>query len=159
MPQIIRRTLAVAFALAMGVTLAAQAKPNFSGEWTMIPGKSDFGPLPPPASMTRTITHADPAFKVVTVQRGGSMGDTTLEMNFTTDGKPQQNTLNGAVMTTVGKWDAGTIVLNSTLSQGGAEVKIEDRYSLSDAGKTLTIVRKFDMADGSAAATVVLAKK
>jgi len=159
MPHIIRRPLAVAFALAMGLTLAAQSKPNFSGEWTMVPGKSDFGPLPAPTSMTRTITHADPAFKVVTAQTGGSMGDTKIEVSFSTDGKPQQNTLNGAAMTTVGKWDGATLVFNSTVLQQGVELKIEDRYTLSDAGKTLTIVRKFETPDGTASASIVLAKK
>jgi hypothetical protein len=87
------------------------------------------------------------------------MGDTTVEVNYSTDGKPQQNTVNGAPMTTVGKWDGTAIVLNSTLMQQGTEAKIEDRYSLSDAGKTLTVVRKFETADGGFTATIVLTKK
>jgi hypothetical protein len=39
--------------------LHAQAKPNFSGEWTMAPEKSDFGPMTPPAKMTRNFTTPD----------------------------------------------------------------------------------------------------
>jgi hypothetical protein len=159
MHRLYRPSLTFAFALLLGLTLTAQAKPNFSGVYTMVPEKSDFGPMLVPKSMTRTITHAEPAFKVVTVQTGGSMGDTTVEVNYSTDGKPQQNTVNGAPMTTVGKWDGTAIVLNSTLMQQGTEAKIEDRYSLSDAGKTLTVVRKFETADGGFTATIVLAKK
>lgn len=154
-----RPSLTFAFALLLSLALAAQAKPNFSGEWTMDPAKSDFGTQPVPTKMSRTITHADPAFKVVTVQTGGSMGDTTIEVNYSTDGKPQKNTVNGADMITVGKWDGTSVVFNSTLQQQGAEVKIEDRYSLSDAGKTLTVVRKFESADGGFTATIVLTKK
>jgi len=159
MHRFYRPWLAFTFALMMGLALSAQAKPNFSGEWTMVPAKSDFGPLPVPTKMVRTITHADPAFKVVTVQTGGSMGDTTVEMSFSTDGKPQKNTLNGAPMTTLGKWDGTALVFNSTLLQQGTEVKIEDRYSLTDAGKTLTVLRKFETPDGGFTATIVLVKK
>jgi hypothetical protein len=96
MHRFYRPWLAFSLALLIGVTLAAQAKPNFSGEWTMDPAKSDFGPLPVPTKMIRTITHVDPALKIVTVQTGGSMGDTTVEVTFSTDGKLQKNTVNGA---------------------------------------------------------------
>jgi hypothetical protein len=159
MYRLYRPTLTFAFALLMGLTLTAQTKPNFSGQWTMDPAKSDFGPLPVPATMTRTITHADPAFKVVTVQTGGSMGDTTIELNLSTDGKVQKNTANGSPMTSVGKWDGAAVVFNSTLDQQGTEIKLEDRYSLSDAGKTLTIVRKFNTAQDEFTVTIVLTKK
>jgi hypothetical protein len=159
MHRFYRPRLAFTFALLMGLALSAQAKPNFSGEWTMDPAKSDFGALAVPTKMTRTITHADPAIKIVTTQVGGSMGDTTFEMNFSTDGKPQKNTLNGAPMTTVGSWDGAVAVFASTLLQQGVEIKIEDRYSLSDAGKTLTVVRKFETPEGGFTATVVLTKK
>src|SRR5207237_350459 len=96
------RSLTVLFAvLALSLTggLGAQAKPNFSGVWVLVPDKSDFGPLPAPASMTRTITHNDPSLKIVTVQSGGATGDTTIQTTFSTDGKPQSNTVSGNAMT------------------------------------------------------------
>lgn len=155
MRRLIRSSLVLAATLAIGVTLSAQAKPNFSGEWTMVPEKSDFGPLAKPTKMTRAITHADPALTIVTTQSGGALGDTSVTTIFSTDGKPQKNTVSGNPMTTVGKWDGSAIVLNSTLP----EVTIEDRYSLSDEGKTLTVVRKFTTSEGAATATIVLTKK
>ena len=154
-----RPSLTFAFALLLSLALAAQAKPNFSGEWTMDPAKSDFGTQPVPTKMTRTITHAEPAFKVVTTQSGGSMGDTTVELNLSTDAKPQKNTVNGGPMTSEGKWDGAAVVFNSTLLLQGIEVKIEDRYSLSDDGKTMTLVRKFQTADNGFSATIVHSKK
>jgi hypothetical protein len=45
--------------LALGL-VQAQAKTDFSGTWKLNAGKSDFGPMPPPDSMTEKITHADP---------------------------------------------------------------------------------------------------
>ena len=158
----VRHLCLLAATLLVAVTgLAAQAKPDFSGVWTMVPDKSDFGPMQAqkPDSMTRTITHKDPSLKIVTVQNGPT-GETTITTAFTTDGKPQANTVNGSPMTTTGKWDGTSISLHSTLSMQGTDVSLDDRYTLSDGGKTLTIVRKLATPDGDAGtATIVLTKK
>ena len=37
--------------LLVGLACAAQAKPNFTGDWKLNADKSDFGPLPPPEKM------------------------------------------------------------------------------------------------------------
>jgi hypothetical protein len=102
MRAVVLPVFAIAGAAALAVQLYAQSKPNFSGDWTMVPEKSSFGMMPTPTTMTRTITHKDPAVKVVTTQTGGALGDTTVETNFTTDGKPQANTVSGTPMSTVG---------------------------------------------------------
>src|SRR6185436_18842785 len=59
---------------------ATQTKPDFSGVWTLVADKSDFGEMPAPATMTRTITHKDPALTIVVAQTGGE-GDATLPYN------------------------------------------------------------------------------
>ena len=153
--------LPVAFVavVALSAGLFAQAKPNFSGEWVMVPEKSDFGPVPAPTSMTRTITHQDPILKIVTVQAGGTTGDRKIETTFSTDGKPQKNTIIDSPMTTTGKWEDKTIVLTSTMSMQGVDVGIEDRMSLSDDGRTLTLTRKIAAPDGEMMAKVVMVKK
>jgi hypothetical protein len=150
---------AIAGAAALAAQLYAQSKPNFSGDWTMVPEKSTFGMMPTPTTMTRTITHKDPAVKIVTAQTGGSLGDTTVETNFTTDGKPQNNTVSGMPMSTVGAWDGAALTFHSTLNQQGTDITIDDRYELSDAGQTLTITRKFGSADGGFEAKIVFKKK
>ena len=153
--------LPVAFVavVALSAGLFAQARPNFSGEWVMVPEKSDFGPVPAPTTMTRTITHQDPILKIVTVQTGGATGDRKIETTFSTDGKPQKNTIIDSPMTTTGKWEDKTIVLSSTMSMQGVDVGIEDRMSLSDDGKTLTLTRKIAAPDGEMMAKVVMVKK
>ena len=50
--------------LALGL-VQAQAKTDFSGTWKLNTGKSDFGPMPPPDSMTQKITHQDPSLKEI----------------------------------------------------------------------------------------------
>jgi hypothetical protein len=152
-------TVAFVALVALTVGLIAQAKPNFSGEWVMVPEKSDFGPVPAPTSMTRTITHQDPILKVVTVQAGGATGDRKIETTFSTDGKPQKNTIIDSPMTTTGKWEDKTIVLTSTMSMQGVDIGIEDRMSLSDDGKTLTVTRKIAAPDGEMTAKIVMVKK
>lgn len=145
-------------AIALTATLSAQIHPKFAGEWVMNAAKSDFGPLPKPASMTRTITETGAVVKIVTVQNGAN-GVTTVETTFSTDGKPQKNTPQGNQMTTTGKWDGAAMVFNSSMDMQGTAVTIVDRYALSDAGKTLTVTRNFTTAEGSATATIIFARK
>jgi hypothetical protein len=145
-------------AVALTASLAAQAHPKFAGEWVMVADKSDFGPLPKPTSQTRTITEAGSAVKMVIAQNGAN-GETTTTFNFTTDGKPQKNMFQGSEMTTTGKWDGAALVFNSSMDMQGTAVTIVDRYTLSADGKTLTFKRNFTTSQGSAAATVVMARK
>jgi hypothetical protein len=140
-------------------TGGAQAKPNFSGEWIVDIAKSDFGPVGGPASMTRTIKHAEPVIESVIIQKGGATGDVKLESRYTTDGKPQKNDYLGTPITTVGRWDGTTLILNTTMSVQGTEVKVEDRWVLSADGKTLTVSRNFDTGAGSMASRVIFTKK
>lgn len=146
-------------ALSSTVGALAQAKPNFSGTWTMVPDKSSFGQMPTPSAMTRTITHTEPTLKIVTFQTIPGQPDTNIQTVYTTDGKPAQNTVSGNPMTTIGKWEGSTLVLNSTMSYQGTDITIEDRYSLSDAGKTLTVTRKIATPGGATDITVVMTKK
>ncbi len=159
MRHTLRLFTVLAAALVLQTALHAQAKPDFSGTWVLVPAKSDFGQMQMPTSMTRTITHKEPSFKVVTTQTGGAMGDTTVETSFTTDGKPATNTVQGSQMSTTGKWDGSAIVFHSGINVQGTDITIDDRYELSDAGKTLTVMRTFTTPDGPLVTKIVLAKK
>jgi hypothetical protein len=150
--------LAIAATLALAAGVAAQTKPNFSGEWTLVADKSDFGPMPAPTKLVRTIVHVDPSLKIKTVQ-ASMEGETTAETTFSTDGKPTNNTVMGNPMSTVGKWEGPTLLLNSTMTVEGTSITIEDRISLSDGGKTLTMARKLDTPDGTINLKIVMAKK
>jgi hypothetical protein len=159
MRHTIRVYTVLAAALALQTVLHAQAKPDFSGTWVLVLDKSDFGQMPAPATMTRTITHKDPSFKVVTMQTGGAMGDTTVETTFTTDGKPATNTVQGSQMSTTAKWDGSAITFHSSINVQDTDSTIDDRYELSDAGKTLTVMRTFTTPDGPLATKLVMKKQ
>jgi hypothetical protein len=156
-----------ALLLMAAASLSAQAKPNLTGEWTLVPEKSDFGPMPKPTKMVRTATHTEPALKFVTVQ-SSEQGETTAETNYTTDGKPTKNTVQGNTMTSTAKWDGATLVITSTLSIPGKDadgsvkvidVPMSDRIELSADGKTMNQVRTLDTPEGQFTLKLVFAKK
>lgn len=151
--------LACAAVSALTLTVHAQAKPDFSGVWTLVPDKSDFGPMPAPTSVTRTITHKDPSLKIVSVQVGGPNGDATIETTYSTDGKPTTNDIMGSTMSSTAKWDGTAIVVNSTVTMQGTDLTLTDRYELSDGGKTLTDTREITTDQGAFTTKLVFAKK
>ncbi len=62
-------TLAAALA-TMFLASQAQAATNFTGVWKLNLSKSDFGPVPQPDVMTRTINHNDPSLQISTYTKG-----------------------------------------------------------------------------------------
>lgn len=102
---------ALVFAMLAGAVAAAD-KPNFSGDWKMNAAKSDFGPLPPPTSLTRKVTHAEPSLSIVEEQQS-ALGDQNTTRNYTTDGKEVTFLVNGAEVKGSAVWDGETLVVNS----------------------------------------------
>jgi hypothetical protein len=119
----------------------AQAKSDFSGTWKVDAAKSDFGPMPPPDSMTQKIVHADPSIKVNIAQTGGS-GDMTYDMSYTTDGKECLNHMgaDNEIKTKL-TWDGDDLVGDSVGSFEGNDFTAKDRWVLSEGGKTMTVTR------------------
>jgi hypothetical protein len=118
----------------------AQAKSDFSGTWKINAGKSEFGPMPPPDSMTQKIVHEDPSLKVNIVQTGGG-GDMTYDMAYTTDGKECVNHLGDNEFKSTLKWDGDDLVTDTKGSFDGNAFTAKDRWTLSDGGKTMTMQR------------------
>jgi hypothetical protein len=143
--------------LSLG-TLAAQSKPNFSGEWTMVPAKSDFGQMPPPSSGVQKITHNDPELKVVNTQTG-EQGTFTMESTYTTDGKESVNKGRMGDVKSMAKWDANALVIESNIDFQGNLVTITSKWTLSEDGKTLTANAHFASAMGEGDAKIVYEKK
>jgi hypothetical protein len=137
--------LVLALALAMPIAARAQAKPDFSGTWTMNAEKSD----PPP-------------------QRGGGGGgggggrgpggpitikQTATELSITSEGRqgPQTLTykLDGSVSTNPGrggmevkstaKWDGSTLVIETAQDMGGTPVTIVAKRRLDNGGKNMIV--------------------
>ena len=152
------RWLVIAVLALSAGTLAGQAKPNFSGEWTMVPAKSDYGMMPAPTNAVQKITHADPALTVVNTQTS-DQGSFTIESTYTTDGKECVNKGRmGDVKSTL-KWDGGALVIESKADFQGNPVTITNKWTLSEGGKILTVNTHFASSMGEGDARIVYEKK
>lgn len=155
-----RTLLKATFAITVLATLALAAdKPNFSGNWSLVPDKSTFGPIPPPDSMTRKIDHADPAMTVTQSTTGGPQGDQTATMKYSTDGKETTNEMMGAPVKATATWEGSALMIKMAANFGGTDITITDKWTLSDDGNTLTDISHIVAPQGEFDVTYVLAKK
>jgi hypothetical protein len=139
--------------------LSAQSKPNFSGEWTLVPGKSDFGMMPPPSSGVQKITHNEPQLKVVSTQTS-DQGTNTTESTYTTDGKECVNKeFMDSEMKSTAKWDGDVLVIDSKMDMQGNAITITNRWTLSGDGKSLTVAMHFASPMGEGDIKMVYEKK
>ena len=141
--------LALATLAAIGLLagpLLAQ-KPDFSGTWKLNPEQSDPMPAPPPGGggggqrpggmggmrpSELFITHSDS--KMVIEQK---MGDRTMLLTYYLDGRESKNPgMRGNEMTTKSAWAENTF----TTPMGEMTIKSHDVRSMSEDGKTMTIV-------------------
>jgi hypothetical protein len=150
-----------AFVLALAAALSAacaDSKPDFSGDWKLNVGKSDFGPMPAPTSRTDKVDHKDPSLKF-TSRQVGPQGEITREWSCTTDGKECSNTLFGNTWKSTAKWDANNLVVESKGSFNGNDVQSKEKWTLSPDGKTITINRHLAGPMGEADQTIVFEKQ
>ena len=144
----------VSLALVAGGQSAAKA--NFSGEWKMNVMKSDFGALPPPEFITRTITHDDPSLTIVESQRS-AMGDQNATRKYRTDGTETTFESQGVTVAGNAKWAESTLVVTSKVDDIG--LNFIDTMSLSADGKTLTSKVHIGSPQGELDVTIVFEKQ
>ena len=136
MAKLISRTLFATVVLAV----SAFAAPNFSGEWKVNVSKSEYGPVPAPELVTRSIKHNDPNLSYSTHQKGAA-GDVTSEIKYTTDGKECVNQLpTGGEAKGHAKWEGDKLVIDSVRKIQTFDISSKETWSLSADGKTLTIL-------------------
>jgi hypothetical protein len=134
--------------------------PNLSGTWKLNVAKSNFGQMPPPASQTNTIEDNEPSIKIVEDQKGGMMGDMNLTATFSSDGKETTYAgMGGSQVTSTAHWEGSTLVIDSSTSFQGSDVKIKDSYTLSPDGKTLTEATHVETGMGNFDSTSVFDKQ
>jgi hypothetical protein len=139
MTNLLSKNIAVLFATLILAALSAQAAPNFSGDWKLNNAKSDFGGIPAPELLTRTIKHDDPALEITTHNKG-AQGESTTQLKYTTDGKECINKLPSGDAKGTAKWQGYSLVIDSSREfQGGVSTQ-KETWTLTDGGKTLTIL-------------------
>jgi hypothetical protein len=157
-PMVSKRFAIISAALMLAA-LPALAKPNFSGDWKLNAGKSTFGEMPAPSSMTMKITHAEP--KVTTATKSaGDMGEFEMSASYTTDGAPTTNQgFGGNPTTSTAKWDGDALSIETKGKFGDNEFTMQDKWSLSEDGKVLTVQRTFKSSMGEGTQKLVLEKQ
>jgi hypothetical protein len=144
---------------ALATFALAADKPNFSGEWKLNAAKSNFGPLPAPATFTRKVTHVEPSITVEDTQTGTPAGDQHDTHTYSTDGKEISFQSNGADVKSAVTWDGDSLLINSKASVQGTDILIKDKIGLSDGGKTMTDTIHIGSPQGELDMTIVFDKQ
>lgn len=129
--------------LILTASLAAAEKPDFSGEWKLNTVKSDFGPVAAFDRWDLDVTHKDPSLKVKATMSNAQMGERTTDTELSTDGQETQTGEGASSAIVSAAWTGPVLVVKSTrkVNMQGDEVEIrnEEKWSLSEDGKTLTV--------------------
>lgn len=136
-----RNAALIAFSTVLflfGQMLFGQTPANFSGEWKMDIAKSDFGSMPAPQAISRSIQQTDSSLHIQTYTKG-KQGEVRSELNYTTDGKECVNHLQGGDAKGAVKFQGASLVIDSTRDYQGTEIRSKETWTLSDGGKVLTI--------------------
>ena len=147
--------LALVVAVAT-LPVAAQQKPNFSGNWKINQVKSNFGGVPAPDTFTRKIVHSEPSI-TIDEEQATPIGLQQSQRKMTTDGKESNFQISGADVTATAKWEGNVLLVVTNVAI--ASMTYNDRMSLSDDGKTLTSVVRLDTPQGAVDVTVVFEKQ
>jgi len=152
------RRLAILTTILLLAAIPLLAAPNFSGTWKLNTAKSDFGQMPAPDSMTRTIKHDEPTLKIHTKQ-SGQMGEMEMDSTYTTDGKESSNQMMGNEVKSTAKWDGDTLVIDSKGKFGDNDFTMNQKWVLAADGKTMTVTQKFSSSMGEGEAKLLLEKQ
>ena len=147
----------VAVVLAASAAHAQAKQPSLSGEWTLNPGKSDFGAMPAPTSGLSATTVQSPAsFKLTTVVTGGP----TVTQEFPLSAKDTTWTApDGQPATSSSSWAGDTLVINTKLQRQGMDISLVGRWSTSADGKTMTMMQQSTTPMGPMNVTLVFDRK
>lgn len=136
MKRSLKALAAILFVCVCGLTAAD--KPDFSGEWSLNASKSDFGPMPAPEKMIRKIEHKDPDLKIATTTAAQG-NERKNEAAYKTDGSESVNKSGSGESKSVVKWEGSNLTIATKREIQGMTIEQNEKWTLSEDGKTLTI--------------------
>src|SRR5882672_2494507 len=104
-----------------------------------------------------TIEHAEPSLQI-TQDIVGPQGPFTAKFKYTTDGKEVSNVNGPSDLKSTAKWDGDTLVIESTGKNRGNDVKLIDKWTVSNDGTTLKQARHIIVVQGEFDQTYVFDK-
>lgn len=120
-------------------SLAAQSRPDLSGNWALDTAKSDGGGMmiaPRTDRFEQTATQLK-----VTRTLNGPQGEVTGTLTYGFDGAEYQNKFGPVLIKSRLRWEGAVLVISSVTAGDQGEVTSEDKFSLSADGKVLTMER------------------
>jgi hypothetical protein len=129
---------AAVFFLAVAMTVLAQQKPDFSGEWKLNVQASTLSP--PVAAAVQSgvlrIEHREPRF---TAQQTIVLDGKPFESKFEllSDGREVVADGGGRRIVSALRWDGDALVVTSRIPVPGGDMTISFRYELQDGGQRL----------------------
>jgi len=133
--------LLLCWALAAFLLMSAD-KPDFSGLWKIDPGASKTAPAPPPKTLTLTVEHRDPGLRVLQRTETGL----PREYKYKTNGERTENVSPHDVkLVSEANWSGAELTIRTGMASGALSAAMEDHWSLSKDGKTLTVIRQGKM--------------
>ena len=130
--------LAVVFCLAGVMTVIAQQKPDFSGEWTLNRQASALSPIVAPVAQSGVlrIEHHEPKFTAhQTIVLDGKPFESHFEL--LSDGREVVADAGGRRIVSTLRWDGGALLFTSRIQGPNGELTISFRYELQDGGRRL----------------------
>lgn len=143
---------------------APAAKPDFTGNWKLNVGKSDYGQVPPPTSETNIVTQTEDDFKVALTQTG-QVGDQNYTLTFKVGGAETPMAADAfaansefRILSSKAEWKGPVLVITQKAMYQGGPLEISSRWSLSDDGKVITKITSFSLSQGDYSTTTVYEK-
>ena len=140
--MLIQRLVGPVFLMVVSTAMAAQTKPDFSGEWvldrpasTLSPGAGGID------SGVVRIEHREPVFRYTArLMAQGKPIEYAYEL--TSDGKEVAGPPQGPPAVSSLRWDGDALVYTGRIERNGTETKISFRYELVDGGRRLRAVEQ-----------------
>lgn len=155
------RRLWMAAALTALTALCAVAadQPKLAGNWKMNADKSDFGPSPmKPEKFDRKIEQSATEVKVSTTQAMNGQERTT-DVSYITDGKEHVVKAGQADVKVTAQYDGGALKVVSAREIQGMEIKVEEKWTVDEAGKVMTVDSVIHTPQGDFNLKIVLEKQ
>lgn len=132
-----RTVLVMLFAAGLTAAAPDSGKPDFTGNWTLNIGKSNFGKSPKPQSMALKAARKGEVLHSVQTTDDGQ-GPKSVEGDWFLDGKqhPVDPSAQGNKQTQMSRWQGNAIVAERKSEDGSYKETI--RMTLSGDGKTAT---------------------
>lgn len=141
----LRYLLAALTVLGAVQAISQESTPNLSGIWRWVPDKSHVSG--PPASNRRVKIEQQGSDITITVRVVYDIGEEFRKYHFTIGSDDNTNELMGSPLKSKVHWKDGALSVESVATMGDSELHLNDTWTLSPDGKTLTFHQNRTLGD------------